>query len=71
MVVRICRFDGGNCNFSTCDFLDSYGDVILCKRHRNKSGFFARRVSKPESVSVFGNKHLRGDLSSSKGGYSP
>ena len=63
MVVRICRFDGGNCDFSSCSFLDSSGKVRVCERHGNPSGFYACRVRGFSSVPVIYNKHLHGDVS--------
>jgi hypothetical protein len=45
-LLRICRFDGGNCNFSFCSFIDGTGNVCICSRHMNPRGFNMRRVAK-------------------------
>jgi hypothetical protein len=61
ILVKICPYDFGVCNFDCCSWLDTVsGDVVLCSRHGNPSGRCMRRSSVSfRNVSVF-NKHLRG-----------
>jgi hypothetical protein len=56
MVSKICRYDGGVCSNVSCNFLDSMGDVHVCSRHRNRSGFHLSRIQVSPVVSVF-SKH--------------
>lgn len=56
--VKYCQFDNKLCSFSSCDFLDSQGNVRICRRHKNHGGFHLRRSLASPVVPVF-NKHLR------------
>lgn len=40
---KVCRFSGFRCYFTSCDFIDSIGDVHLCVHHRNPLGWLMKR----------------------------
>lgn len=43
-MVKTCKFDSSKrCYHSSCDFVDCFGDVRVCKYHLNPSGFFMRK----------------------------
>ena len=46
MAFKICQYDGRRCSSESCSSLDIYGNVQVCKRHRNKFGFNKRRFLK-------------------------
>lgn len=56
--LKYCPSDGKLCSNSSCDFLDSNGNVRICRRHKNRGGFHLRRRLALPVVPVF-NKHLR------------
>lgn len=55
---KLCHFDGKNCCYLKCDFLDSQGNVRICRRHKNRGGFHLQRSLALPVVPVF-NKHSR------------
>ena len=65
-MVKSCFVDGYECLYSSCSFLQD-GVVRLCHRYRgNPSAFCMKPVVGRSVTPVFGNKHLRGDLSVSR-----
>lgn len=54
---KICCWDGGFCPYGSCSWLDGMGNVVLCDRHRNPSGYFMRKLPVPILVSIF-DKHV-------------
>jgi hypothetical protein len=56
MVTKICVWDGGVCSGVSCSSLDLLGDVQVCSRHRNRSGFHVSRIRGFSVVPVF-SKH--------------
>ena len=56
-LVKACFFDGYECPYSSCSFLQD-SVVRLCHRHRGSfSAFHERHMVKPVVVSVIYNKH--------------
>jgi len=44
---RFCRWQGGiGCNYPSCGFVNTFGDVLCCRHHLNPDGMNQRRVSK-------------------------
>ena len=43
VLVKYCHFDGRRCYNSSCDYITSMGDVLLCSRHCNPFGRFTPR----------------------------
>jgi hypothetical protein len=47
VVLKYCRyFPSKRCYYASCDFLDSLGNVRICKYHPNPAGRFSFRKSK-------------------------
>jgi hypothetical protein len=42
--MKVCKFDKGiRCFWVSCDFLDNFGNVRLCRHHLNPSGRSKRK----------------------------
>ena len=43
-MVKVCHYDSSHrCFHDTCDYVDNFGNVHVCKHHGNPSGRFMRR----------------------------
>lgn len=54
---KICKYRNVVCTRSSCDSLDSSGNVVLCSYHRNPNGRFRFRIRDKLSVAPIFNKH--------------
>ena len=49
--MKVCRYHPDKrCFYSSCDFIDSAGNVRVCRHHPNPSGYFMRKRVKVSPV---------------------
>jgi len=45
---RVCRWSGVPCHFPTCSFVDSHGNIRVCRHHLRPAGMNRARVLKKD-----------------------
>ena len=42
--MKVCKYDSSHrCFHPSCDFIDIFGNVHVCKHHKNPHGRFTKR----------------------------